>query len=133
MGNGQSLFYPDNGNRHDRAQQLANDCQGFKVQFEMKKAALERALGPYQAKINNVMQAFGCKDLDDLNDLVQTHANREALEKWNSVKSFYDKTQMYPCSLLIHTIDNRKLGSTRSCSVSWACEFDTTKLHIRFG
>jgi hypothetical protein len=94
MGSGQSLFYPDNGHRHDRAQQLANDCQFYKDQFETKKAQLERELGPYQEKINKVMRAFGCNDLDDLNRLVLSSATGEALEQWQSVKDFYDKTQV---------------------------------------
>ncbi|KAF8871928.1 hypothetical protein BD779DRAFT_1574730 [Infundibulicybe gibba] len=94
MGNGQSLFYPDNGNRYNRAQQLGNDCENYKYQFESKKAELERTLGPYQAKINKVMQAFGCNDLDDLSRLVEKTGTGEALAEWNRVKNVYDKTQM---------------------------------------
>ncbi|KAF8884345.1 hypothetical protein BD779DRAFT_784506 [Infundibulicybe gibba] len=94
MGNGQSLFYPDNGNRYNRAQQLANDCENYKYQFESKKAELERILGPYQSKINRVMQAFGCSDLDDLSRLVEKTGTGAALAEWNRVKHIYDKTQM---------------------------------------
>ncbi|KAF8878182.1 hypothetical protein BD779DRAFT_1217850 [Infundibulicybe gibba] len=94
MGNGQSLFYPDNGNRYNRAQQLGNDCENYLYQFESKKAELERTLGPYQSKINRVMQAFGCNDLDDLSRLVEKTATGEALAQWNRVKNAYDKTQM---------------------------------------
>ncbi|KAF8878185.1 hypothetical protein BD779DRAFT_1217878 [Infundibulicybe gibba] len=94
MGNGQSLFYPDNGNRYNRAQQLGNDCENYKYQFESKKVELERILGPYQPKINRVMQAFGCNDLDDLSRLVEKTGTGEALAEWNRVKHIYDKTQM---------------------------------------
>ncbi|KAF8871919.1 hypothetical protein BD779DRAFT_1453368 [Infundibulicybe gibba] len=94
MGNGQSLFYPDNGNRYNRAQQLGNDCENYKYQFESKKAELERVLGPYQDKINRVMKAFGCNDLDDLSRLVEKTGTGEALEQWNRVKNVYDKSEM---------------------------------------
>ncbi|KAF8878193.1 hypothetical protein BD779DRAFT_1789303 [Infundibulicybe gibba] len=94
MGNGQSLFYPDNGNRYNRAQQLGNDCENYKHQFESNKADLERILGPYQAKINRVMKAFGCNDLDDLSRLVEKTGTGEALAQWNRVKNVYNKTEM---------------------------------------
>ncbi|KAF8878187.1 hypothetical protein BD779DRAFT_1676940 [Infundibulicybe gibba] len=94
MGNAESLFYPDNGKRHDRAEQLGNDCENYKREFESKKTELERILGPYQPKINRVMQAFGCNDLDDLGRLVERTGTKEALAQWNRVKNVYDKTQM---------------------------------------
>lgn len=95
MGNNQSIFYPDNPKRRDRADQLANDCQSFKSTFDAKHAEVEQILGPYKAKLDNVLRAFGCTDLDQLDHVVQERATGQALADWNKTKGNYDKTQMY--------------------------------------
>ncbi|EIN12226.1 hypothetical protein PUNSTDRAFT_96924 [Punctularia strigosozonata HHB-11173 SS5] len=90
MGNSQSLFYPDNPNRRARAQQLADDCQSFKHDYEKIKAEVEKELGPYKEKVAKVLHAFGCKNLDDLDKLVRSTAVGENLEKWIEIKSTVD-------------------------------------------
>ncbi|KAF9501355.1 hypothetical protein BDN71DRAFT_695471 [Pleurotus eryngii] len=94
MGNNQSIFFPDNPKRRDRADQLANDCQNFKSTFDAKHAEVEQILGPYKAKLDNVLRAFGCTDLDQLDDVVQQRATGQALVDWNKTKGNYDKTQI---------------------------------------
>ncbi|KAJ8696996.1 hypothetical protein PTI98_006813 [Pleurotus ostreatus] len=94
MGNNQSIFFPDNPKRRDRADQLANDCQNFKFTFDAKHAEVEQILGPCKAKLDNVLRAFGCTDLDQLDRVVQERATGQALDDWNKTKGNYDKTQI---------------------------------------
>lgn len=94
MGNGQSIFYPDNGNRRDRAEQLANDCKNLVNSWKDKRASLEEQLGPYKEKLDKVLAAFGCETVHELDRVVQERATGEALNDWNRTKSVYDATQM---------------------------------------
>jgi len=95
MGNSQSLFYPDNPNRRDRAQQLADDCQNFVDQYNTKHQTLEDDLGVYKDKLMQVLAAFGCDTLDDFDKVVQENATGQALQDWNDVKGEYDRAQVY--------------------------------------
>jgi hypothetical protein len=94
MGNSQSLFYPDNPNRRKRAQQLADDCEAFKRDYEKIKAEVEKELGPYKEKVYRVMNAFGCRNLGDLDRLVQRTAVGESLQQWTRIKSTVDDLDM---------------------------------------
>lgn len=94
MGNGQSIFYPDNPSRRTRADQLANDCNIYVASWNAKRADLERELGPYKEKLDKVLAAFGCQTVDDLDRLVQQRATGQALADWNKMKDVYDKTQL---------------------------------------
>ncbi|KAG5647878.1 hypothetical protein DXG03_007802 [Asterophora parasitica] len=90
MGASQSLFYPDNPNRRTRAQQLADDCQAFQNEFDKIKTQIEKELGPYKDKMNKVLNAFGCRNMDDLDKLVKKTATSEGLEQWERIKSSVD-------------------------------------------
>ena len=94
MGNSQSLFYPDNPKRRDRAQQLASDCQSFVDEYNTKHQALEDDLGVYKDKVMQVLAAFGCSTIDDLDEVVQQNATGQALKDWNDVKGEYDRAQV---------------------------------------
>ncbi|KAG6817520.1 hypothetical protein H0H87_007488 [Tephrocybe sp. NHM501043] len=87
MGGAQSLFYPDNPNRRSRAQQLADDCQAFQNEYDMVKREIENELGPYKDKMYEVLNAFGCRDLEDLDKLVKHTATKEGLQQWQEIKT----------------------------------------------
>ncbi|KAL0945738.1 hypothetical protein HGRIS_014883 [Hohenbuehelia grisea] len=90
MGNTQSIFYPDNPNRRTRAQQLANDCQYAQQQYDATKARLEAELGPYKEKLDKVLKAFDCNNIQDLDRLILNSATGDALTKWKRVRQNYD-------------------------------------------
>ena len=94
MGSGQSIFYPDNPKRRDRAEQLANDCKNYVDAWNNKRADLETQLGPYKEKLDKVLAAFGCQTIHDLDRVVQKNATGKALEDWNKTKDVYAKTQV---------------------------------------
>ncbi|THH34167.1 hypothetical protein EUX98_g49 [Antrodiella citrinella] len=94
MGGGQSIFYPDNPKRRDRAEQLANDCKYYADQWDTKRADLERELGPYKAKLDRVLAAFGCQTVEDLDRVVQERTTGQTLDDWNKTKGSFDKTQV---------------------------------------
>lgn len=94
MGGGQSIFYPDNPKRRDRADQLANDCKYYVDQWNTKRADLEKELGPYKAKLDKVLAAFGCQTVEDLDRVVQQRATGQILDDWNKTKDTFDKTQV---------------------------------------
>ncbi|EAU82447.2 hypothetical protein CC1G_08198 [Coprinopsis cinerea okayama7 len=90
MGNTSSIFYPDNPKRLNRAQQLADDCKYAKDQYESAHARLERELGPYKEKLDNVLRAFGCNTIADFDRLVRQNATGAALDRWNATRQAYD-------------------------------------------
>ena len=95
MGHSQSLFYPDNPKRRDRAQQLASDCQNFVDQYNQGRQDLEQQLGPnYQSQVQKLLEAFGCNSIDDLDGVVQQKASGQALKDWDEVKDKYDRSKM---------------------------------------
>ncbi|KAL0570071.1 hypothetical protein V5O48_011889 [Marasmius crinis-equi] len=93
MGAGQSIFYPDNPKRRKRAEELGNDCKYAQEQYDTSKANIERELGPYKEKMNRLLQAFNCRNIDDFDRLIQQTATGAALEHWNKVRENYDKSQ----------------------------------------
>ncbi|KAG6854010.1 hypothetical protein C0991_011497 [Blastosporella zonata] len=90
MGAAQSFFYPDNPNRRLRAQQLADDCQRFQTEYDNIKAEIEKELGPYKEEMHEVLNAFGCRNLEDLDSLVKDTATKEGLQQWQEIKSSVD-------------------------------------------
>jgi len=94
MGNSQSLFYPDNPKRRDRAQQLADDCQSYVDQYNTEHQFLEDGLGDYRDKMMQVLAAFGSSTLDDFDKVVEQNATGQALKDWNDVKGQYDRAQV---------------------------------------
>jgi hypothetical protein len=94
MGLTQSIFYPDNPSRCNRAQELANDCQYILDQYNAGKQKLEAELGPYKEKLNRVLQAFGCNDIDAFDRLILESATGDALAHWQRVRESYDRSQM---------------------------------------
>ncbi|KAI0798224.1 hypothetical protein C8Q75DRAFT_40757 [Abortiporus biennis] len=92
MGSTQSIFYPDNEKRLKRAQQLADDCQYAKQQYDASKARLEKALGPYKEKLDKLLQAFDCRNIGDLDQLILKSATGEALQHWQRVRKNYDQS-----------------------------------------
>ncbi|KAG6918993.1 hypothetical protein DXG01_010232 [Tephrocybe rancida] len=90
MGGAQSLFYPDNPNRRLRAQQLADDCQSFQNEYDNIKREIQKELGPYTSKMPEVLNAFGCRNLDDLDKLVKETATKEGLQQWQGIKTSVD-------------------------------------------
>ncbi|KAG6813840.1 hypothetical protein H0H92_006784 [Tricholoma furcatifolium] len=104
MGNTQSLLYPDNPNRRARAQQLADDCQLFQNKYEQIKKEVEDELGPYTNKMQEVLKAFGCHDLNDLDQLVKETATKQGLQQWQEIKSSVDGlSQLFSASDVIST------------------------------
>ncbi|KAI0798261.1 hypothetical protein C8Q75DRAFT_709460 [Abortiporus biennis] len=95
MGTTQSIFYPDNQYRLKRAQQLANDCKYAQQQYTASKARIENTLGPYKEKLDKLLQAFGCENIDELDRLVLRTATGDALEHWNRVRKNYDTSQIF--------------------------------------
>ncbi|EMD39523.1 hypothetical protein CERSUDRAFT_111848 [Gelatoporia subvermispora B] len=94
MGSGQSIFFPDNGHRRERADQLANDCRDFQHLYETRREELTNLLGPYKEKLDKVLTALGCSNIADLDRLVTESATGQVLQDWESVKSCYDTTQL---------------------------------------
>ncbi|KAH8797303.1 hypothetical protein DL96DRAFT_997975 [Flagelloscypha sp. PMI_526] len=92
MGNTSSVFFPDNPKRLNRAQQLANDCQYAQDTYNTSKSQLEAALGPYKDKLDKVLKAFGCRNIDDFDTLILQTATGDALTRWNQVRDNYDKS-----------------------------------------
>ncbi|KAH8822204.1 hypothetical protein DL96DRAFT_1748326 [Flagelloscypha sp. PMI_526] len=92
MGNTSSVFFPDNPNRLNRAQQLANDAKYAQDTYNAAKSQLEATLGPYKEKLDKVLKAFGCRNIDDFDQLVLQTATGDALTRWNQVKDSYDKS-----------------------------------------
>ncbi|KAG6850758.1 hypothetical protein H0H93_008796 [Arthromyces matolae] len=90
MGGAQSLFYPDNPNRRLRAQQLADDCQAFQLEYCALKKEIEDELGPYKDKMDHVLGTFGCKTMVDLDNLVKSTATSEGLVQWQRIKASVD-------------------------------------------
>ncbi|KAI0784714.1 hypothetical protein C8Q75DRAFT_809890 [Abortiporus biennis] len=90
MGNISSLFYPDNKYRKKRADELSNDCQYIQAAYESAKARIERDLGPYKAKLDNLLRAFGCQNIQELDAMVLRTATGDALENWKKVREQYD-------------------------------------------
>ncbi|KAI0791760.1 hypothetical protein C8Q75DRAFT_715461 [Abortiporus biennis] len=92
MGNSQSIFYPDNEKRLKRGQELANDCQYAKQQYDASKAKIEEVLGPYKDKLDQLLRAFGCRNIDELDKLVVNSVTGQSLEYWNKVRRNYDSS-----------------------------------------
>ncbi|KAJ7813989.1 hypothetical protein B0H14DRAFT_2851492 [Mycena olivaceomarginata] len=90
MGNTQSIFFPDNPNRLRRAQQLADDCKYAQDQYDSAKKQLEATLGPYKEKLDKLLKAFGCNNIDDLDRLILSTATGDTLARWNRTKETYD-------------------------------------------
>jgi hypothetical protein len=93
MGGGQSLFYPDNPHRHDRAEQLANDCTDIQNAYNATKAEIEADLGPYKQKLDQLLAAFGCSNIDEFDELITKSATGDALANWKEVSASYDRSQ----------------------------------------
>lgn len=123
MGSSQSIFYPDNPKRRDRAQQLADDCTNFSNMWKQKRADLDTKLGAYKQKLDKVLTAFGCQTIHDLDAVVQKMATGKALESWNSTKDVYDKTQVQVLWPLVRDISIASnlsgVGLTRLSWVQW--------------
>jgi hypothetical protein len=94
MGSFESVFYPDNGNRRTRAQQLSDDCQYCQNEYDTGKKTLEDELGPYKEKLDLVLQAFGCSNVQDLDQLILKSATGDALDNWKTIREGYDATQV---------------------------------------
>jgi hypothetical protein len=93
MGSLQSVFYPDNPNRRKRAQELADDCQYIQNEYDSAKKTLEDELGPYKEKLDKVLAAFGCSNVNELDQLILKSATGDALAHWENVRQGYDMGQ----------------------------------------
>jgi len=89
-GSGSSLFYPDNPKRRDRAEQLKNDCQQAKDDYERVRARLAAQLDPLQGKLDDVLRALGCNTLAELDQKVLNTATGQVLSDWKQVRDTYD-------------------------------------------
>jgi hypothetical protein len=93
MGSLQSIFYPDNSNRRNRAQELGDDCRDIQANYERSKADIAQELGPYKEKLDKVLAAFGCSNVEDLDRLILQSATGDALAHWETVRKGYDTSQ----------------------------------------
>ncbi|KAI0798221.1 hypothetical protein C8Q75DRAFT_40655 [Abortiporus biennis] len=123
MGSTQSIFWPDNENRLKRAQQLADDCQYAKQQYDASKERLEKALGPYKEKLDKLLQAFGCQNTGELDDLVLKSATGEALEHWKQVRENYDHSLIVDQVIMGAEAIGTMVGIAVSSIGAWAGGF----------
>ena len=94
MGSTQSLFFPDNPNRLKRAQELSDDCEYAQDEYNSLKSQIEATLGPYKAKLDKLLAAFGCTSVADLDRLVLQTATGDALAHWQQVRNGYDQASV---------------------------------------
>ncbi|KAF9224617.1 hypothetical protein BS17DRAFT_780164 [Gyrodon lividus] len=94
MGNCESVFYPDNANRRNRVQQLTDDCNYIKQQYDATKLKLDQELAPCKEKLDKVLQAFNCSNITELDTLINSSVTGDDLARWNRVTDAYDKSQV---------------------------------------
>jgi len=74
MGNGNSigdLFFPDNPNRRDRAQQLHDDTQSYCTEFQQMKQRKEDITNRIAAKLADLLRRLGYNTMQDLDNKIQ--------------------------------------------------------------
>ena len=73
--------------------QLADGKRGCR-EYNSVKSQIEATLGPYKAKLDKLLAAFGCTSVADLDRLVLQTATGDALAHWQQVRNGYDQASV---------------------------------------
>jgi len=79
------VFFPDNPNRRDRAQQLSGDLQQMQFDFNAIKNDLDTTLANLKPKMNNLLHKLGFNTMEELKAKAQSVLQGEALENYNKL------------------------------------------------
>ncbi|KAK8112263.1 uncharacterized protein PG998_008720 [Apiospora kogelbergensis] len=89
---GQSIgdaFYYDNPSRRDRVEQLRNDINTFKAEFDELKKRADEVVAGLQPKVDKLLHDNGFESADDMDRKMKDRLDPEALKKWEEFKKMF--------------------------------------------
>ncbi|KAK8022385.1 hypothetical protein PG993_013152 [Apiospora rasikravindrae] len=102
---GQSIgdtFYYDNPNRRDRVEQLRNDINTFKAEFDSLKKRADEVVAGLQPKVDKLLRDNGFESADDMDRKMKDRLDPEALKKWEEFKKMLVFASSSACYSLIN-------------------------------
>ncbi|KAM5352960.1 hypothetical protein ACJ41O_005682 [Fusarium nematophilum] len=78
-------FYYDNPNRRDRVEELRNDINTFKAEFDSLKEKADEIVADLQPKVDKLLRDNGFESADDMDQKMKHRLDPEALKKWEDL------------------------------------------------